>query len=72
MFCHFRIILAPVSIAGTEQDSTVGTTLELNLTVAVADVLECLLEKNSSVPNSCIDYSSVSDFKFQGLAKINI
>ncbi len=61
MFGCFRIILAPVSITGTEQDSAVGTTLEFNLTVAVADVLECLLEKNPSVPKSGIDYSSVSD-----------
>lgn len=61
MFTCFRIILAPISITGTEQDSAVGFTLEFNLTVAVADVLECLLEKNPSVPNSGIDYSSVSD-----------
>ena len=65
MFYHSRIILAPVCIAGTEQDSAVGTTLELNMTVAVADVLECLLEKTPSVPNSGIDYCSVSDLEFR-------
>ncbi len=58
---NFRIILAPLSISGTEQDSAVGTTLELNLTVAVADILECLMEKTPIVPSaSGIDYCPVN------------
>lgn len=55
--------MAPVSIAGTEQDSTAGTTLELHMTVAVADILECLVEKNSTSPGiNGIDYCPVSAF----------
>lgn len=62
MFFYSRFILAPVSINGTEQDSTLGTTMELNLTAAVAEILECLVEKSSLVPNTGIDSFPVSDF----------
>ena len=62
---NYRIILAPLSIAGTEQDSAVGTILELNLTVAVADVLECLVEKTPTVSNvNGIDYCPVGYIEF--------
>lgn len=57
--------MAPVSIAGTEQDTSVGTTLELQLTVAVADVVECLVEKNpTSSVTPGFDYCPVSRISF--------
>ncbi|XP_045024451.1 autophagy-related protein 2 homolog A isoform X1 [Daphnia magna] len=59
---HLRFILAPVSINGTEQDSTLGTTMELNLTAAVAEILECLVEKSSLVPNTGIDSFPIIHF----------
>ena len=47
-------------MTGCEQDSNAGTTLEMQLTIAVADLVECLREKTAATEKSKFDYCPVS------------
>jgi hypothetical protein len=55
-----RLLLAPLTLTGSEQDSNAGTTLEMQLVIAVADLVECLREKTAAMEQSKIDYCPVS------------
>ena len=47
-------------MTGCEQDSNAGSTLEMQLTVAVADLVECLREKTAATEKSKFDCCPVS------------
>lgn len=56
----FRLTLAPLTLTGCEQDSNSGTTLEMQLVIAVADLVECLKEKTEATEQSKLHCCPVS------------
>ena len=52
--------MAPLNMTGNEQGCSSGTTLEMTITVAVAEVMECLVEKSAPVPNAKFEHCYVS------------
>ena len=51
--------MAPLNMTGNEQGCSSGTTLEMTITVAVAEVMECLVEKSAPVPNAKFEHCYV-------------
>lgn len=54
-----RVIMSPVIVAGNEQNSNAGSSMEITVTVAVAEVIECLVEKTAPVANAKLEYCPV-------------
>lgn len=56
-----RFLVAPLSVLGSEQESNAGLVIEVQLSAAVAKVVECLTEKSTDTSgNTKFDYSTVS------------
>ena len=51
--------MSPVIVAGNEQNSNAGSSLEITVTVAVAEVVECLLERTAPIANAKFEYCPV-------------
>jgi len=59
---HLRVIMSPVIVAGNEQNSNAGSSLEITVTVAVAEVVECLLERTAPIANAKFEYCPILSF----------
>ena len=53
------MIMSPVIVAGNEQNSNAGSSLEITVTIAVAEVIECLVEKTAPITNAKFEHCPV-------------
>ena len=52
--------MTPLNVTGTEQSCGAGDSIDMSLTVAVAEIMECLIEKSEPIMTRKFDHCCVS------------